>query len=138
MIKKYLTDVLRLDTRVTTLGHVQRGGDPCAYDRILATLQGVQAVNAVLAASPKTPSPVISIIGKRIVEEYLERVVNDTQKVAEATKRGDFETAMRLRGEEFAECFEAFKTTAAVRDSIQPETKVMTQETHLLFMIFAN
>lgn len=34
-VKDVLTDRLGLDTRVTCLGHTQRGGRPCAYDRIL-------------------------------------------------------------------------------------------------------
>lgn len=34
-VKDVLTDRLGLDTRVTTLGHTQRGGRPCAFDRIL-------------------------------------------------------------------------------------------------------
>jgi 6-phosphofructokinase 1 len=68
-IKKLLTEDLKLDTRVTTLGHVQRGGAPCAYDRMLSTLQGAEAVNAVLEASPDTPSPVISIIENKIVRQ---------------------------------------------------------------------
>lgn len=34
-IKDVLTEKLGLDTRVTTLGHTQRGGRPCAFDRIL-------------------------------------------------------------------------------------------------------
>lgn len=34
-VKKVLAEQLGLDTRVTTLGHVQRGGRPCAWDRIL-------------------------------------------------------------------------------------------------------
>jgi 6-phosphofructokinase len=34
-------------TRVTILGHVQRGGTPTAYDRVLATRFGVAAVYAV-------------------------------------------------------------------------------------------
>jgi hypothetical protein len=34
-----LTDRLGLDTRVTILGHTQRGGAACAYDRWLSTLQ---------------------------------------------------------------------------------------------------
>jgi ATP-dependent phosphofructokinase / diphosphate-dependent phosphofructokinase len=33
-----------MDVRVTVLGHVQRGGSPCAFDRILATRYGVKAV----------------------------------------------------------------------------------------------
>ncbi|MCC5952487.1 MAG: 6-phosphofructokinase [Acidimicrobiia bacterium] len=35
------------DTRVTILGHVQRGGTPTAYDRVLATRFGVAAIEAV-------------------------------------------------------------------------------------------
>lgn len=34
-VKKILEERLKLDTRVTTLGHVQRGGIPCAMDRLL-------------------------------------------------------------------------------------------------------
>lgn len=34
-VKDILRERLQLDTRVTTLGHTQRGGRPCAYDRIL-------------------------------------------------------------------------------------------------------
>jgi 6-phosphofructokinase 1 len=35
------------DTRVTILGHVQRGGTPTAFDRVLATRFGVAAIDAV-------------------------------------------------------------------------------------------
>jgi 6-phosphofructokinase 1 len=37
------------ETRVTILGHVQRGGTPVAYDRVLATRLGVAALRAVAA-----------------------------------------------------------------------------------------
>ncbi|HLE73216.1 MAG TPA: 6-phosphofructokinase [Anaerolineales bacterium] len=36
-------------TRVTILGHIQRGGRPSAFDRLLATRLGVKAVDALLA-----------------------------------------------------------------------------------------
>ena len=35
----------RSETRVTTLGHVQRGGSPVAFDRVLASRLGVAAVD---------------------------------------------------------------------------------------------
>jgi len=35
------------ETRVTVLGHVQRGGTPTAFDRVLATRFGVAAIDAV-------------------------------------------------------------------------------------------
>ena len=37
------------ETRVTTLGHVQRGGTPTATDRLLATRYGVHAADLVMA-----------------------------------------------------------------------------------------
>ncbi|MET0304200.1 MAG: 6-phosphofructokinase [Microbacteriaceae bacterium] len=37
-----------IETRSTTLGHIQRGGTPSAYDRVLATRYGMAAVDSVL------------------------------------------------------------------------------------------
>jgi ATP-dependent phosphofructokinase / diphosphate-dependent phosphofructokinase len=36
------------ETRAIALGHLQRGGTPCAYDRILGTRYGVRAAEAVI------------------------------------------------------------------------------------------
>jgi 6-phosphofructokinase 1 len=36
-----------IDTRVTVLGYIQRGGSPTAFDRILATRFGVAAIELV-------------------------------------------------------------------------------------------
>ena len=36
-----------IDTKVTILGHVQRGGTPSAFDRVLCSWLGVAAVEAV-------------------------------------------------------------------------------------------
>ena len=38
---------IRKEVRVTVLGHVQRGGTPTAFDRVLATRFGVAAIDAV-------------------------------------------------------------------------------------------
>ena len=37
---------LGYDVRTTVLGHIQRGGTPTAYDRVLATRYGVHAARA--------------------------------------------------------------------------------------------
>jgi ATP-dependent phosphofructokinase / diphosphate-dependent phosphofructokinase len=39
----------KAEIRETVLGHVQRGGTPVAFDRVLATLFGVKAFELVLA-----------------------------------------------------------------------------------------
>jgi 6-phosphofructokinase 1 len=41
---------LGLDLRITRLGHVQRGGAPGVYDRMLATRLGAASIEALLAA----------------------------------------------------------------------------------------
>ena len=38
-----------IETRATTLGHIQRGGTPTAYDRVLATRYGMAAIDSVSA-----------------------------------------------------------------------------------------
>ncbi len=48
-LKKQLEDAgCQTDIRVTILGHLQRGGIPAAYDRILATQFGVKAFELIL------------------------------------------------------------------------------------------
>ena len=44
-----IEDRTGFETRVTVLGHVQRGGSPTAYDRILATRFGLKAADLVAA-----------------------------------------------------------------------------------------
>ncbi|KAF1826070.1 6-phosphofructokinase [Dissoconium aciculare CBS 342.82] len=111
MVKDLLSDKVGLDTRVTTLGHVQRGGPPCAYDRMLATLQGVEAVNAVLEATPETPSPVICMVENKIVRKDLMQAIKLTKQVAEHIEKKDFDSAMKGRDAEFEEFLQAFNIT---------------------------
>ena len=41
--------MLQAETRVTVLGHVQRGGQPSAQDRLIASAFGVHAVELIVA-----------------------------------------------------------------------------------------
>ncbi|RYZ67121.1 MAG: ATP-dependent 6-phosphofructokinase [Proteobacteria bacterium] len=43
-----LSELTGSETRVTVLGHIQRGGEPCPRDRILGTLYGVKAVDLAI------------------------------------------------------------------------------------------
>ena len=45
---KVLSELPELDIRVSTLGHVQRGGTPTAFDRILASRLGMAAVEGLV------------------------------------------------------------------------------------------
>lgn len=46
-LAKIINDETGYETRATTLGHIQRGGSPTAFDRVLATRFGVHAVDLV-------------------------------------------------------------------------------------------
>ena len=47
VVAEALEERTGFDTRVTVLGHIQRGGTPTAYDRVLATRFGLRAIGAV-------------------------------------------------------------------------------------------
>ena len=46
-VYEYLCEVGHFETRLTILGHLQRGGSPSAYDRILATRLGDEAIECI-------------------------------------------------------------------------------------------
>ncbi|KAL7900790.1 6-phosphofructokinase [Trichoderma sp. TUCIM 5745] len=118
-IKDLLADTseggLGLDTRITTLGHVQRGGTAVAYDRMLATLQGVEAVKAVLEATPETETCFIAINENKIVRKPLMQAVKETKEVAVAVDAKDFDKAMSLRDTEFSDQYKSYLTTTNVQ-----------------------
>lgn len=59
-------------TRMTILGHIQRGGRPSAFDRLLATRMGVKAVDALLAGKTDV---MVGLQGRHVVDVPLEEVV---------------------------------------------------------------
>lgn len=124
-VKVVLTEKLGLDTRVTTLGHTQRGGRPCAYDRILASLQGCEAVEALLAAKPDSPSYIIGLAENAITRKPMMEAVAQTQEVAKRIEAKDFAGALSLRDPEFAECLDAFYASSRIDDTKRlPENEV--------------
>ncbi|KAG0046438.1 6-phosphofructokinase, alpha subunit [Gryganskiella cystojenkinii] len=106
-----LTDRLHLDTRMTILGHVQRGGKPCVFDRNLATMQGVEAVEAVLDSRPDVPSFMIGMNENKITRTDLMKAVALTGEVAKAIARKDFIRAMDLRDPAFNQQYDQFMAT---------------------------
>jgi 6-phosphofructokinase 1 len=64
-----------IETRVVVLGHLQRGGSPTAFDRILATRFGIAAIDLVheekfgymvaIKGNKMVPVPLKDIVGKR-------------------------------------------------------------------------
>ncbi len=68
------------DVRVTILGHIQRGGSPTAYDRILASRMGVAAIDALL---DEQRSIMIGIVNNEIVHVPFTKAIKDDKPVNE-------------------------------------------------------
>lgn len=67
-----------IETRVTILGHIQRGGSPTAFDRVLATRFGVSAVDLI---AKEQYGYMVSLEGNKIVAVTLEDAVAQPKTV---------------------------------------------------------
>jgi len=67
-----------LETRVSSLDYIQRGGTPVAYDRILATSFGVKAVELI---KKRKYGEMTALKGNRITSVPLEKVVDGIRTV---------------------------------------------------------
>jgi len=68
------------DVRVTILGHIQRGGSPSAFDRILASRMGVAAIDALM---DEQRSIMIGIVNDEIVHVPFTKAIKDDKPVNE-------------------------------------------------------
>src|SRR5512136_3313584 len=110
-VQRVLEGHLGEEVRVTVLGHVQRGGRPSAYDRILATRLGYEAVITLLKAKPEDEPVVMCTRANRITQAPLMECVEETRTVAAAIDARDYEKAMSLRSTSFRDAFNVLKTT---------------------------
>lgn len=80
-----------IETRATTLGHIQRGGTPTSYDRILATRFGMAAVDATVA---QKWGQMVSLRGREIECVALNEALEDLNTVPDER----YEAVARLFG----------------------------------------
>ena len=66
------------ETRVSVLGHIQRGGSPTAFDRVLGTRFGVKAVELI---KNKKFGRMVALAGIKIIEVPLEEAVKALKTV---------------------------------------------------------
>jgi 6-phosphofructokinase 1 len=111
-VRSVLEEQLGEDTRVTILGHVQRGGVPSAYDRWMSSILGAAAVDELLSAAPDAESPLIAVHGNRVHRASLNAAVTQTRELADRIASRDFDAAQKMRGEGFIEMAELFDALA--------------------------
>jgi 6-phosphofructokinase 1 len=109
-VRQVLEDRLGAEARVTILGHVQRGGTPSAFERYMSTVLGYAAVDQILSAGPEDEPCLIGLRQNKVVASPLMDCVAQTRQVADVIVEGDYETAMAMRGGDFAEAFHTFRT----------------------------
>lgn len=122
-VRQVLEQRLGEDTRVTILGHVQRGGTPSAYDRWMSTLIGHAAVDELLAAAADSEPQLIGVRYNRVRRAPLMQCVEQTRSVARLIAEKDYPTAMELRGGSFKAMFDIFKAMAEALPSVTPPAR---------------
>ncbi|KAE9548297.1 hypothetical protein FO519_008495 [Halicephalobus sp. NKZ332] len=109
MVKDVINKTLNYDTRVTVLGHVQRGGNPSAFDRLLGSRMGAEAVLALMEMTPESEPCVISIDGNQMVRVPLMECVHRTQAVQKAMDGKNWDIAVKLRGRSFQRNLDTYR-----------------------------
>ncbi len=75
-----LNEMLGVDTRNVVPGHIQRGGSPCAFDRVLATRFGVHAAELI---RDEKYGVTVALSGKEIVHNKLSDIAGAPKLVEE-------------------------------------------------------
>ncbi len=73
-----IEEMAKVESRVTVLGHLQRGGSPIPYDRILSARYGVAAVEAFVNGHTGT---MVSLRGPDIVTVPIKEAIKELKKV---------------------------------------------------------
>uniref|UniRef100_A0A8C1TP99 Phosphofructokinase, liver b n=1 Tax=Cyprinus carpio TaxID=7962 RepID=A0A8C1TP99_CYPCA len=131
-VKDLVVQRLGYDTRVTVLGHVQRGGTPSAFDRVLSSKMGVEAVVALLEATPETSACVIGLSGNQAMRLPLMECVNMTKEVQKAMNEKRFEEAIQLRGKSFENNWNTYKLLAHQKPA---QSKVPNTSNHSMAIL---
>lgn len=82
---------LAIETRATVLGHIQRGGEPTGYDRVLATRFGMAVVDLVHRGGM---GHMVALRGTEIVDVPLTEAIDNSKRVT----RDRWEEARTLFG----------------------------------------
>ena len=77
-IAPHLEELTGFETRVTVLGHLQRGGTPTAFDRVLATRFGTKAADLAIAGEHNV---MVALRGAKIVPVPLEEACAEVRGV---------------------------------------------------------
>lgn len=77
-VARQLEEIVGLEARATILGHLQRGGTPTSYDRILSTRYGVAAVELVME---QKFGNMVTLKGNDMSYDSLENVIGELKKV---------------------------------------------------------
>ena len=107
-VRDLLADRLGEDIRVTSLGHVQRGGTPSAYDRWMPTLLGYSAALELIRATDDQEPSIIATKHNRITSVPLMEAVSNTRAVKDYLETGEYDKAVGSRGTSYRQMIAIF------------------------------
>jgi 6-phosphofructokinase 1 len=78
LLAREIEKITGYETRVSVLGHIQRGGSPSAFDRVLGTRFGVKAVELVIE---KKFGRMVALAGNKIIDVPIKEAVGELKTV---------------------------------------------------------
>lgn len=121
-VKRIVVEKLNYDARITVLGHIQRGGTPSAFDRVLGCRMGAEAVLTLMETPVDAEPLVIALRGNQLTRVSLMECVSRTKSVTQARNNKNWDLAVRLRGKAFERNLEAFQILSRIQPTITEDT----------------
>ncbi|MFP7696545.1 6-phosphofructokinase [Trueperella sp. LYQ143] len=112
-VKDVLSQGLGEDARITSLGHVQRGGTPSAYDRWMPTLLGYTAAWDMVHATDESEPTIIGTRHNKIIRLPMMKAVQNTRAVKEYLASGNWQAAIDSRGSGYRDMINLFETLSS-------------------------
>ncbi|XP_059144589.1 ATP-dependent 6-phosphofructokinase-like [Physella acuta] len=112
-----LTEKLNINCQATVLGHVQCGGVPSAYDRVIAARMGAEAVVALKGLTDEHGSCVIGINGNEISHMSMEKCLETNDLLEHHLVDKNFMEAVRLRGRHFQSLLSSYVLLHSMRSN---------------------
>lgn len=120
-VQEVLTDKLKLKANITVLGHFQQGGIPSAYDRLLATRFGCEAIGCLRIMPHNQGAYTVAICENDIICIPVDECLAITDKCRQCIKDKEYDEAVTLKGWRFQHLLDTYSLLHSMRSSPIPD-----------------
>ncbi|RWS06465.1 6-phosphofructokinase-like protein [Dinothrombium tinctorium] len=125
LIKQTIADQFNIAAEIISFEHLQKGGNPTAFDRILAIRAGVAAVITMICFPQTDEGLVIISDGNRLTPFSLKRSIDYDSSIVTSLNKGNLESVLN-RDKNFRKYFQIFKFLTQVQPTSKENKRCFT------------